>query len=1285
MCAVVAVLLAAPANSSGQPSIISINPTSTTAGGPPFTLNVNGTGFDSAAVVDWNGAPLSTLVESATLLKATVTADLIATAGMATVTVSDNGATSSGVTFNIVPPAPVISSLNPSSTVAGGNGFTLTVNGSNFDSSASVQWNGTGLSTSYMSAGQLTATVTADLIASAGAATVTVADNGQTSNVATFTIIAPPTITSISPSATSAGGPVFTLTVVGTGFDSMGTVLWNGSPLPTNFVTNTQLTATVAPILIASPGTALVSVSDNGATSNSATFTIAPVPAITFLSPNPATAGQAGFTLTVNGSGFVSGAVVQWNSTALTTTFVSAAQLTAPVAASAVANPGSATVTVTEDGVTSNGATFTIAALTITSLSPNTATAGQPGFTLTVNGTGFVSGAVVQWNSTALTTTFVSATQLTAPVAASLVAAAGSATITVTENGVTSANATFTINTGPAITSLIPSSATVGQASFTLTVNGTGFVSGAVVQWNSTALTTTFVSATQLTAPVAAGLVATAGSVTITVTENGVSSAGAAFTINAGPAITSLSPSSTTAGQGGFTLTVNGTGFVSGAVVQWNSTALATTFVSATQLTAPVAASLVATAGSVAITVIENGVTSAGATFTINAGPAITSLSPNTASAGGAAFALTVNGTGFVSTAVVQWNGTALSTTFVSATQLTATVAASLISTPGSASVTVAENGVTSAAATFTIVTGPVINSLSPPAATAGGPAFVLTVNGTGFLSGAIVQWNSTALTTTFVNSNQLTAQVPANLIASPGTVTVTVVENGVTSAGATFTIAAGPVITSLSPNTATAGAAAFTLTVNGTGFVSSAIVQWNGTALTTSFASASQLTAQVPASLIAAVGTANVTVVENGVTSAGATFTIAAMQVITSLSPNVATAGGPAFTLTVNGTGFASGAVVQWNSTALATTFVSATQLTATVAASLVATTGSATITVTENGVTSAGATFTIAAGQVITSLSPSSATAGGPALTLTVNGTGFASGAVVEWNSTALITTYVSTTQLTAAVPASLIITPGSASITAMMAGTTSPAEPFTIVPALSLSAPSTTSPTQNAVVSVTLNPAVTTQLTGTLEISFEADSGDANTPSGYQDPNMVFVSTSTTTMPFTIPNGATTATLGNLQQGTVAGTITVTMTSLLAGTADVLPQPAPTFTIQVPLLAPVIEAGSVKIENLTSTGFDVELNAFSTSRDLQETTFVFTGASGSTLNGQTSFQVSYSSAAASYFAGSTGLMNGGNFGLTVHFNYSGDTSVIGGGSVAVTLSNAVGASSAVTGESQ
>jgi hypothetical protein len=596
---------------------------------------------------------------------------------------------------------------------------------------------------------------------------------------------------------------------------------------------------------------------------------------------------------------------------------------------------------------------------------------------------------------------------------------------------------------------------------------------------------------------------------------------------------------------------------------------------------------------------------------------------------------------------------------------------------------------VTSAAATFTVSSGPVITSLSPNTATAGGAAFTLTVNGSGFVSGAAVYWNATALTTTFVSATQLTAQVTANLIATPGTVAVTVVENGTTSPSASFTIAGAPAISSLSPSSAMQGGPAFTLTVNGTGFFSGAVVQWNASALATNFVSATQLTAQVPASLIAAPGTATVTVVESGVTSGGATFTISAGPVIASLSPNTAPAGGPAFTLTVNGSGFVSGAVVQWNASALATSFVSATQLTAQVPASLIAAAGTANVTVVENGVTSASATFTIGAEQVITSLSPDSATAGGPAFTLTVNGTGFTSAAVVQWNSTGLTTTFVSTTQLKAAVPANLIAAPGTASITVVVAGTTSTSEPFTItVPSLSLSASPTSSPTQNANVSLTMNSTASTQLTGTLAISFEADSSDANTPPGYQDPNIVFVSTGATTIPFTIAANSKTATLGSngaIQQGTVAGTITVTMTSLLAGTANVLPKPAPTITIAVPRLAPVIAAGSVKIASLTSTGFDVDLNAFSTSRDLQEATFVFTGASGTTLSGQSSFQVSFSSAAASYFGGSTGLKNGGSFGLTVHFTYSGDTSVISGGSVAVTVSNSVGTSSEVTGESQ
>ena len=65
-----------------------------------------------------------------------------------------------------------------------------------------------------------------------------------------------------------------------------------------------------------------------------------------------------------------------------------------------------------------------------------------------------------------------------------------------------------------------------------------------------------------------------------------------------------------------------------------------------------------------------------------------------------------------------------------------------------------------------------------------------------------------------------------------------------------------------LGPTSAPPGSPDVTLTVNGTGFVSSSVVKWNGTALSTQFISRSQLTATIPASRLAKAQTASVTVV---------------------------------------------------------------------------------------------------------------------------------------------------------------------------------------------------------------------------------------------------------------------------------------------------------------------------------------------------------------------------------------------------------------------------------------
>jgi hypothetical protein len=99
------------------------------------------------------------------------------------------------------------------------------------------------------------------------------------------------------------------------------------------------------------------------------------------------------------------------------------------------------------------------------------------------------------------------------------------------------------------------------------------------------------------------------------------------FTItsnNPVPVLSSISPSSVRAGSATFTLTCTGSNFISSSSVHWTAggttTVLATTFVSATQLTAVVPSSLVANRGTASVTVVNpapGGGTSGALTFTI--------------------------------------------------------------------------------------------------------------------------------------------------------------------------------------------------------------------------------------------------------------------------------------------------------------------------------------------------------------------------------------------------------------------------------------------------------------------------------------------------------------------------------------------------------------------------------------------------------------------------------------------------------------------------------------------
>jgi hypothetical protein len=84
----------------------------------------------------------------------------------------------------------------------------------------------------------------------------------------------------------------------------------------------------------------------------------------------------------------------------------------------------------------------------------------------------------------------------------------------------------------------------------------------------------------------------------------------------------------------------------------------------------------------------------------------VSSLSPSTAQVSGQSFTLTINGSGFQSGDVVQWNGLSRATTFVSSSQLTAVILASDIATAGTASVTVNRGTLTSTALSFSVTSG---------------------------------------------------------------------------------------------------------------------------------------------------------------------------------------------------------------------------------------------------------------------------------------------------------------------------------------------------------------------------------------------------------------------------------------------------------------------------------------------------------------------------------------------------------------------------------------------------
>jgi uncharacterized protein (TIGR03437 family) len=303
-----------------------------------------------------------------------------------------------------------------------------------------------------------------------------------------------PAITNITPASVAAGSLGATLTLTGTNFAPGATVSFNGTTLPTTFVSTSQVTVTLPAGGLATGGTFPITVTNpapNGGTSAPFTFTVQavgnPQPTVTGLSPSSATAGSSSLTLTITGSGFIALSTVTFNGVSHAATLVSSGQLTITLGASDLSAVGSFPVVVSNPppgGGSSNAVAFAVQPAVVTptlaslTLSATTVVGGNS-VTATVTlsspaGPGGVNVALESNNPAAVV-----------PVPPILPIAAGqnSATFTITTATVASAQTatiTASLGTSAVTASLVISPASAGSPfqNDSFVINATWAISG---------------------------------------------------------------------------------------------------------------------------------------------------------------------------------------------------------------------------------------------------------------------------------------------------------------------------------------------------------------------------------------------------------------------------------------------------------------------------------------------------------------------------------------------------------------------------------------------------------------------------------------------------------------------------------------------------------------------------------------------------------------------------------------------------------------------------------------
>jgi subtilisin family serine protease len=1035
-------------------------------------------------------------------------------------------------------PVPTVSSLSPSRSFVGAGSFMMTVLGTGFTVRSVVEWNGTPRPTTLINGTTLRASIPQSDLTALGTAQVrvtTAPPGGGTSGELTFTIGPPPTLT-VDRTLVAPGDPV-TMTLTGSDGGALDdlTLAPLGSDDGTYYYSdNVGAGVTDRTWTVPMPNTAgqyefRLFVNDARVAASPAVTvdpSANPTPVVSSLSPQSVVVGGPAFTLTVNGSRFVAGSVVRWNGADRPTTYVSATQLQASIGAADIAGVGTAQVIVFNPSPAGGTSSALPVAINPPPAIAVSATSVAPGTVITATLTnGF--GGPYDWlalapvgapDTTYLQSSFVGVNVTTKAWSLPMPTTPGTYEFRLfLNNGYVRAatSPAVAVNApGPTVSSISPVNAPSGGGAFTLTVNGASFQATSIVRWNGADRPTTVVSDSKLTAAIPASDLTVAGTANVTVftpAPGGGTSGAAAFTILATPTIAV----NATSVAGGASVTATLT-YGYGGQFDWlalaassaaNTNYLQYVYVGTGVTTRSWTVTMPTTPGTYEFRLfLNNGYTRAATSPTVTVlpppspAPVLTSLSQTTAFVN-TPFTLTLTGSSFASTSVVRWNGAdrASATTFVSATQLRLAVPASDLAAAGTAQVSVftpAPGGGTSASLPVTISAAPSLG-VNPNSAYTGASINLTLSGGFGGANDWIALEPVGAPDTSYVSWFYVGSGVTSHTWAiampsSPGSYEFRLFLNGgytkaATSPAVLVTQAPNPVpvLSSLGQARAVVNIP-FTLTLNGSGFVSSSVAYWNGAARATTYVSASQIKMAVLAGDVASVGTAQVSVTTpapGGGTTTSLPIDIIPAPVLTVDTATAFTGGTVNLTLTggVGGAqdwlalapvGSATTSYVSWF-------YVGAGVTSHTWPIAMPSTPGTYEFRLWLNndyirGATSPSITVTQAPYPVpaLSSLSPTPAVAGMP-MTLTLTGTGFVSSSVVQWNGASRTTTYVSATQLRINVPASDVASVGTVQLSVFNpspGGGLSNLVPLDIVPAPVLNV-STTSAAHGTQVTVTL----------------------------------------------------------------------------------------------------------------------------------------------------------------------------------------------------------------------